>query len=250
MAASPDTTSAAKGPEIDVSASIPSGLWIVGRNLEVELGGNLDVVQRGGLPVVTGRLQALQGRFVFLGRTLTMQRGEVVFYGGDEIDPSLDLQLATVVEDATIYITITGTVREPNLKLSSDPEMSEGDIMSSLLFGKAVGELDTGQAGLLENRASQIATTYAAGELQERLSRQLGVDLVSIRTADKEGGKSTVVLGKYLSPRVLLKYEQALNEASTFFVNLEYLLNRRFKVETLIGSNYQSGVELNWSVDY
>ena len=59
-----------------------------------------------------------------------------------------------------------------------------------------------------------------------------------------------MVIGKYISPRVLLKYEQVLEDRTRFFVNLEYFLTRHFKVETLIGHQSQSAVELNWTKDY
>ena len=61
---------------------------------------------------------------------------------------------------------------------------------------------------------------------------------------------TSLLIGKYLSPRVLLKYEQGLDQWSTFFINLEYFLNRNFKIETLLSQEGQSGLQVNWGREY
>jgi autotransporter translocation and assembly factor TamB len=57
-------------------------------------------------------------------------------------------------------------------------------------------------------------------------------------------------VGKYLSSRALLKYEQSLAERSSFLLNLEYFLSRHLKLETLLGQQTPSGVEFTWTDDY
>jgi autotransporter translocation and assembly factor TamB len=236
--------------DLDVTVTIPSGLWIRGQGMDVELAGDLRLIQKGTYPAVSGELQAIGGRLVFLGRTFHVDRGSVVFYGGDEIDPSMDLVLSTNVEGTTIRILLGGTTHEPELNLTSEPEFPEGDIMSLLVFGRTMDELDNEQMNLLGRRAADMAAAFGAAQLETRLSQQLGVDLVTIgRSSGQEGGTS-LVIGKYLSPKVLLKYEQALEERARFFVNLEYFLSRHFKIETLIGHQSQSAVEFNWTREY
>jgi translocation and assembly module TamB len=233
---------------LDVAVVIPSGLWIRGRGLEVELAGELDVAQKGKtLPTITGRLNAVRGQLVFLGRIFRIEKGEVVFYGGDEIDPSVDLLLSARVGDVVIRILFTGTAQQPVLELTSDPEMTEGDIMAYLLFGRPLEELSSNQSEFLQSRAVDVAASYPLAKLEERLARSLGVDMMSIRRAEGTDSQSALVVGKYLTRRALFKYEQALESATSFFINLEYMLSRHFKLETLIGTQGKSGIEIGWS---
>jgi len=236
--------------DLDVTVTIPSGLWIRGRGLDVELAGDLRLVKKGAYPTVSGDLQAVGGRLVFLGRIFHVERGQVIFYGGDEINPSLDLALSTNIEGTTIRVLLSGTALEPKLNLTSEPEFSEGDIMSLLVFGRTMDELDNEQMNLLGRRAADIAAAFGAAQLETKLSQQLGVDLVTIGRGSGEEGGTSLTIGKYLSPKVLLKYEQALKDRARFFVNLEYFLTRHFKIETLIGHQSQSAIEFNWTSEY
>ncbi|NIO29745.1 MAG: hypothetical protein GTO29_14460 [Candidatus Latescibacteria bacterium] len=234
----------------DVTIKIPSGLWIRGQGLGVELSGELRIVQKGSYPTLTGNLRAVRGHLVFIGRTFQMERGSVVFYGEDEVNPSLNIAMSSNVEGTLIRVAFRGTLQKPELVLTSEPEMTEGDIMSVLLFGKSLEELDHDQMNLLQRRASDIVTSFGLAQLESRLSRQLGVDMVSFRKGSRDDKRTSVIIGKYISRRALLKYEQVLEEQASFFVNLEYFLTRNFKIETLLGKQNQSGIEFDWSKEY
>ncbi|MBZ0268919.1 translocation/assembly module TamB, partial [bacterium] len=240
-------TAAAAAMDLDLDVSIPSGLWIKGRGLEAELSGALGVRQQDGEPAVSGELNAQRGSLLMLGRTFRMERGGVVFDGTSRIDPELDFALTTNVDGKLFRVVFEGTAQAPRLRLESEPDMPEGDIVSYLLFGRAVNQLDTDQTSFLESRAADVAASMGLAGLETRVARELGMDLVRIR---REGGASTVVLGKYLSPKALLQYEQNLVDGKGTRVNLEYLLQQGFKVDTLFGREGRSGIGLSWEKRY
>ncbi|MCA9728618.1 MAG: translocation/assembly module TamB [Candidatus Eisenbacteria bacterium] len=235
-------------PDLNVKISIPGGFWIRGEGLDVELGGEL-VVQTEQLLIISGDLKALRGEYRLLGRVFEVEQGTVQFYGEDELNPVLDLSLTTRVEGILFRVSLYGTVREPELVLSSEPPMADGDILSYLVLGRSMEDLDQNQVGLLKTRATDIAAVFGTSQIQSELEKRLGFDLVSIRQSSGPDQGSALVLGKYLSPRILLKYEQGLDTGSSFFFNLEYLLTRSLRLETLAGEQ-QSGVEVNWTRDY
>ena len=236
-------------PNLDIRVEIPSALWIRGQGLDIELAGDLRLVStEEELPNLFGELDAVGGTLTLLGRRFTVERGNVLFLGDDQLAPTLDIRLALVVDLATVYVDVSGTAQEPRLDLTSEPELSEGDIASILLFGRPINELSGNESELLEQRASEVAVALGTARLEEAIANQLGVDLIRIETGSSGG--STLVLGKYLSPRLLLQYEQALDDAGAFFVNLEYLLTRRLRVESLVGREDNSGIQLNWIREY
>ena len=179
-----------------------------------------------------------------------MQKGIVTFYGDDEINPALDIALDTKLEGVLIRISFMGTAQKPELRLSSEPEMAEGDIISFLLFGKPIDDLDHDQANLLQRRTGELATAFGLAQLENRVARQLGLDMVNIQRSRRDDSQQALVIGKYLSRRALLKYEQILEDQTNFFVNLEYFLTRNLKIETIIGKQYLSGIEADWSKEY
>ena len=248
----PDTTALVRGPqegripglELDVAVHIPSGLHIIGRQMDLELDGDLDLHQKDEKPTVTGDLNTRSGSIVFLGRTFTVRRGRVVFYGDDELDPTLDVTLGVRVEQYDLQILITGTAHKPELDLASTPELSQGDIMSVLMFGRTSSELGDDQLSYLGQRAGDVLAAYAAAELTQDLASDLGMDILTVRTGT--GDAASLVVGKYLTSRALLKYEQVLHSGGEFFLNLEYSLTTHFKLNTRYGSE-SSGLELNWT---
>ncbi|HET9234101.1 MAG TPA: translocation/assembly module TamB domain-containing protein, partial [Candidatus Eisenbacteria bacterium] len=236
-------------PAYDLEIDVPSGVWIRGRNLNVELGGDLRLRQERGHPTVVGTLEARQGTLLFLGRSFQLEHGKVQFFGEDENNPNLDIRLETKVSSTDVYVAMTGTAREPKVELTSSPSMSEADIMSLLVMGKTADDLDGDQADLVAQRAKAIAATYGAAEFEKKMAGPLGVDMITLNPGAGPEGESSVIVGKYLNPKTLLKYEQALDSAAGFFVTLQYTLTETITLETIAGT-WQSGGEISWSKDY
>lgn len=122
--------------------------------------------------------------------------------------------------------------------------------MSYLVFGRPLDNLDQDQKSLVETRATEIAAAMGAARLQDQLREQLGVDMVAIRGASADEESSALVVGKYLNPRLLIKYERLLEEQAAQFINIEYFLTRRLKIDTLYGRHDQQGIEIEWSNEY
>ena len=128
--------------------------------------------------------------------------------------------------------------------------MSEGDVVSGLLFGKPLSDLDSGQADLVADRSKEIAVAYGAAVLTQGMAQQLGVDLITIKASSSSDEVSSLVVGKYLSPKVMVQYETPLEQRATSIVRLEYSINRYFKVDTSVSQGEDSGIDLKWVLDY
>ncbi len=111
-------------------------------------------------------------------------------------------------------------------------------------------ELDEGQAGMLADRAGQIALAYGSVKLQESLAKGLGVDVLSIAPSSGDSDTNALTVGKYLSPQVLVRYEQLLNEDSAFFMHLDYKFFKDYMLHTQVSQGDDSGVEVKWEKDW
>ncbi|NLD28608.1 MAG: hypothetical protein GX659_07400 [Myxococcales bacterium] len=59
--------------------------------------------------------------------------------------------------DMKILVEIAGTIEQPSIVLASEPPMSEGDILSMLLYGEPLNDLDSDNASSVSNTNMAIA---------------------------------------------------------------------------------------------
>lgn len=238
-------------PNYDIRIDISRGCWLRGEGLEVEFEGRIQVTQRNNKPVLEGELIARRGTFLFLGRVFDLERGTISFFGEEELNPSLNITVTSAIENYTVMITLGGTLEKPELTLTSVPDLPEGDIMAMILFGKPLEDLNEGQGSILKDRTADVLITMGAAKLQQSLAGQGGIDIVSVRSARGEADQGTaLVVGTYITPDLLVSYEQALKEKSTSYIVLEYMLTRYVKLETLYSNQNRSGVGISAEKDY
>lgn len=251
-------------PDLDLTVDIPGGFLITGYGLDTELAGQIHVT-RGWDPqgrpaaVLRGRIRVVEGTLQALNHVFEVERGEFDLEGRIPPNPSLNLVLVTEVDGTLIRIKVTGTALEPKVDLESEPEMIQADIMAFLLFGRPLNDLDNDQRGNLREQptASQqlrqnlqgLVLVFGTAGLQNRVSEKVGVDQVQLGS-DTAGG-SALVLGKFINPRLLLKYNQSLERSGTYFMTLEYTITRAFKLLSTYGQGEEaSGLELRWQRRY
>ena len=164
-----------------------------------------------------------------MNRVFTVERGEFTLEGRIPVDPTVDLVMAADIDGTTVRILVTGTALQPKIELRSEPEMIQADIMAFVLFGRPVqrtGHRPDRQPERASRRppsscagtSQGLALVFGAAGVQNRVSGSIGVDQVQIGS-DTAGG-STLVLGKFINPRLLLKYHQSLERSGSYFMTL------------------------------
>lgn len=251
-------------PELDIRLEMPGNMIVNGYGLNIELMGSLQAT-RGedfeGTPMVVlkGHAGVRQGTLKFMNNVFDVDKADIRFNNAAPPNPHLDVQLIADISGYLIYLKISGLADDPVIELTSEPDMNEADIIAVLLFGQPANDLDNDQRGraheendpgaqLRENLAA-MAVVFGGAGLQNKMSNTLGVDMVEMG-ADSDG-ESTLVVGKFLTPKVLLKYNQSLEKSGTYFMTMEYRLSRYFKLLSTYGQGEEaSGLELKWSRRY
>ncbi len=251
-------------PEMDLEIFIPGNLQIHGYGLDVELAGDLKVGRGFGendQPQfrIHGEIHAVNGTLQFMNRVFDVDRGEIRFTGVVPSNPELDMILETDISGTIVRIVVSGRASEPVIEMRSEPDYEEQDIMAVLLFGRPLSELDQDQRGGVqsENSAGQelaqnlagLAMALGTAGLQNTVSNTFGVDMVEVG-ADSEG-EGTLMVGKFLNPKLMLKYHQSLAKNGAYFLTMEYALTQVLKiVSTYAQGEEDSGLELKWSRRY
>src|SRR6185369_3644120 len=110
----------------------------------------------------------------------------------------------------TARIHVTGTLRAPEIALSSTPPLDEADILSLIVFNRSVNELGTGERASLAETAGGIASGFVASSLGRSIGKALDIDLFEITASDDVTGDAAggVTLGKQLGEKAFVRFRQ------------------------------------------
>lgn len=178
----------------------------------------------GEVAVASGELEIDDGKYRAYNRELDVERGRLLFAGGPAADPGVDLRASRAVPGYVVGVIARGRLRKPQLTLYSDPSLPQTQIASLLLVGQTLDSLQSRDRAALGSSRSELVT-QGGGVLAGQLGRYLGLDEVSVQT-DTDYDAS-LVLGKFLSPRLYVSYGISLTEAINTF-KLRYTIGDRW----------------------
>jgi translocation and assembly module TamB len=197
----------------------------------------------------TGELQVKDGEYVALARKLDIERGRLIFSGGLLVDPAVDIRAVKEFPDVKAGVNVRGTLREPRLSFFSEPAIPQSQIVSLLLAGGSLASVqDQSRAGTPE--AKQEVAGQAAALLVSQFGSKLGLPDISVesdfdRSTREETGTS-LVLGKYLSPRLYVSWGVSLTESINTF-KMRYTIDDRWTVKTEAGK--ETSADLVYTIE-
>lgn len=190
-----------------------------------------DAITRG-----TGELSVVNGQYLAYARKLDIKTGRLIFTGGPIDDPGVDLRAQKEFPDVTAGVNVRGTLLQPRISFFSDPPLPQSQIVSLILSG---GSLQSTQ------NASNAALGQGAALLASQLGSHVGVPDVSLET-DPIANETSLVLGRYLSPRLYVSYGVSLTETLNT-LKLRYTLGDHWTVKTEVGT--ARGADLVYTID-
>ena len=101
-----DQGSAESRVTLDLAIVAERHIFVRGRGLDSEWKMDLGVTGAAAAPVVTGGIEKVRGVMDLLGRQFDLARGQVLFDGGREADPALDVMLEREENDILSLIHI------------------------------------------------------------------------------------------------------------------------------------------------
>jgi len=212
-----------------------------GLSLDTTVTGALRVAtERDASVNATGTLR-LDGTYDAYGQELELERGQLLFSGPVD-NPGLDVRAVRTPDTQTIDrvevgVELTGTLKEPRTRVFSTPAMSEADALSYLLFGRPVSgnnaAMGTEETSTLQTAALTLGLQQALPVVQ-RFGNTLGLDELTVQSTETDAG--ALMAGKYLSPRVYIRYSYGLFNRIGGFL-LRFRVNDRLSIETRSGES-------------
>lgn len=232
---------------LKLAISAPQAVFVRGRGLDAEMGGQLDVGGTPAAPTVVGGLTLRRGEFNLLGRRLTFRRGVVSLDNLDRIDPRLDFVASTSVQSTTINVTVGGTSRAPTVEVSSVPTLPPDEVMAMLLFGKPTSRLSVFELAQAAQGLAELTGQPSGSGALTRLRRGLGLDRLSVNSGTSANAPVSLEAGRYVAPGVYVGARQgATGNSSRGVVQFEVLENVKIEGDIGADSNGRIGVKMEW----
>jgi translocation and assembly module TamB len=211
-----DRAQAARPFPLDLTINAPNRVFVRGRGLDAELGGTLRLGGTTAAVVPSGGIDLIRGRLDILGRRLDLTEASILLEGN--LDPRLRVVATTSANGIDSSVVIAGSISEPEISFTSNPELPEEEVLANLLFGRDLTSLSPLQAAQLAGAVATLAGRGGEGIIST-LRRNFGLDDLDLVT-DPEGGTS-VRLGRYISENVYTEVIVGTEGTSELNLNLD-----------------------------
>lgn len=228
----------------DVRVTLGKDVKVSAFGFEGRLDGSLRLIEQPGRSLTaSGTIQVPQGQYVLYGQELEIQRGRLIYNGGPLDNPGLDLRVVrtsasmTPGEEVTVGAQVGGTLIQPDFRLFSNPSLPESSILSYLVMGRGPGA-GSGNENM-QLQALLLLGSKGTDAIGSQLQDVFGFDEFGLDSSS-DPTDTSFYIGKYLSPRLYVKYGVGLFEnTNTFFVR--YKLTEHLLIESTASSLAQGG---------
>ncbi len=195
-----------------------------------------DEITRG-----SGELSVEEGKYTAYGRRLDIERGRLVFSGGPVNNPGVDIRAIKQYPDVKAGVNVRGTLLQPRLSFFSEPSLPQSQIVSLILAG---GSIESAQNRNSPGQAGNEILAQGSAILAQQLGSRVGIEDVGLES--NLDNQTSLVLGKYLSPRLYVSYGISFTQQLNT-LKLRYTLSDRWTVKTEMGQ--ARGADLVYTIE-
>ena len=227
--------------------------------------GELTLLKVPSQPLIAnGRITIVDGTFTTHGRTLDITpHSSVSFIQSPVNNPLLNVRAIRTLKSLTIApeignqiitvgLDIAGTLHHPEVGLyASDPNLTQADISSYLIFGHPADANTPDNVNLL---IDAIDTLNIIGDqtsmrgIIDQITQGLGLTELGIESqtaalalsTPNNHTQSAFVVGRYLSPRIYIRYSRGITIPINI-VQLRYLISENWSIQTEASSEGSGG---------
>jgi autotransporter translocation and assembly factor TamB len=229
-------------------------------NIDMNVGtflmdGRLTIGGSADEPGIVGEIRVRDGFVYYLDRKFTITEGSLFNPDMTAVNPNLRITAKSDVvtfspnsraEHYAITLNLTGTMESPVVRFTSEPALSELDILSILTFGERMG----GMGSDIGNRALNLMAQPFVGLGARRLEKMLNLDRVSV-SGDVLGGiggghgtGATIGVSKRVTSRLNLTLETNTTRLTDQKVTAQYRLLPSLYLEGQRTSDGENALDL------
>jgi translocation and assembly module TamB len=234
---------AARPIALDLTISAPSQIFIRGRGIDAELGGELRLLGTTADVQPSGAFRLIRGRMDILGRRLVLSRADLALEGS--LIPQISVAASSESDGITSTVTVEGPADNPVVSFTSSPELPQEEVLARLLFGRSLDKISALQAAQLANAVAVLAGRGGLG-LVGNLRRTFGLDDLDVTTT--EDGSAALKAGKYISENIYTEIE--VDQEGKSQINLNLDLREGLTIKGKVEADGQTGIGIYLEKDY
>lgn len=228
---------------LDLTVSAPSRIFLRGRGIDAELGGQIRLLGTTAAIQPSGAFTLIRGRLDILGKRLNLSRADLVLEGS--FVPTVQITAETESDGIVSTISIAGPADNPVVSFTSVPSLPQEEVLARLLFGRGLQNISPLQAAQLASAVAVLAGRSGVG-LIDRLRQGFGLDDLDLATG--EDGSTTLTAGKYISENLYSEIEIDHDGKSQINLNLD--LRPGVTVKGRLSGDGNTGIGLFIEKDY
>jgi translocation and assembly module TamB len=189
-------------------------------------------------PILLGHIHILSGGLYFAGNRYRVTRGDLNFANPFRLDPVLNVEAATTIQQYEITLNFNGPASKLTLAYRSDPPLPANDIITLLALGQTSSEATARSGG-----ATQGGTAGASAILSEAISSQLGgrverlFGITRFRMDPGLAGVGSTGSGQNAAARITVEQQIARNLTITYVSNVSSTQQQVIQVEYNVNHN-------------
>jgi translocation and assembly module TamB len=248
-------------PEINLNIVAGRNVRVVNPNMNIYVEeGNLNLKFNDELEdplTMQGRFRSTRGNFTYYNSRFSLLNGEVVFTPVDEDDiPTISANARTYAGGREITISVNGPANDMRTTLSSNPEMTEDEILNLLttqgaLGSAIIGDEDIGIEAIITQELIRMINAFLQRDvinpLESDFQSALALDRIEIDTSQFGLEREfALYLGENITDNFYIEYASFFTEEeSSGEISFQYRLTGR----TVLKGTYFGDEEYQFSIE-
>jgi translocation and assembly module TamB len=209
------------------------------QNSFAQIAGSVNLRIRGTVaqPAVLGRINITEGKATYNGTTYQLQHGDIFFTNPVKIEPIIDLDATTRIEEYDVTIGLHGTASKLTPNFRSEPPLPEADVISLLAQGRTQQEqsiyTSQQQAAGVNGTTNALLSSALNATVSNRIQKLFGVGSVKIDptyTGSLGQSSARITVTQNIGQQVLLTYATSVNSTTQQLIQAQVNLTPTFSV--------------------
>ncbi len=209
------------------------------QNSYAKIAGTVDLNVRGtaAVPSVLGTIRITDGSATFAGTSYELERGIIYFSNPVRINPTIDLDVTTHIENYDITVGVHGDATNLKPIYRSSPPLTEADIFNLLALGKTQEEAQISNQQATQAGTDPTTSAILSGALNATISSRVGklfgagsvkIDPSYVGTLGQSTARITVQ--EPLTKQLTLVFATNVNESAQQLIQVSYQVSENTSV--------------------
>ncbi|HXY23970.1 MAG TPA: translocation/assembly module TamB domain-containing protein [Candidatus Acidoferrum sp.] len=222
---------------------------------ELQADANLRVRGTWEHPILLGHIHLLSGSLYFAGNRYRVSRGDLNFANPFRLDPILNVEATTTIEQYEITLNFNGPASKLTLAYRSDPPLPANDIVTLLAMGQTSAEAARSGGGTTQSGstgASAILSEAISSQLGGRVERLFGITRFRVdpgltelgSTGSEQNAAARVTVEQQIARNLTITYVSNVSSTQQQVIQVEYNVDRNISIVGLRDQNGTFGIDI------